>query len=169
MAEKTTYGVKSIKIGDIESDGTMGQVLAALGVTYEGTAKITKAEDESKEFYCEEHDDPIETILKKGGTTIEWAITDFTPATLVKVLGGTVTGVDPDFSWEAPSAAVDIEKSIEIITRKDMKLEFVRCKISASLDISLGKEELGLVRIKATVLAPTAVGVKPYKSTPPSA
>ena len=83
MAEKRTIGLKSIKIGAIGVDGAMGTVLAALGVTDEGSATFTKEADEVKEFFCEESDDPIEMVTKKGKTTVEWAIVDFTPATLV--------------------------------------------------------------------------------------
>ena len=163
MSEKRTFGLKSIKIGEIAADGGMGTSLSVLGVTDEGSATFTKAEDTTKEFFCEESDDPIETVTKKGITSLEWSIVDFSPVTLVKVLGGTVdTTVPATPVWEAPDSAAVIEKSIEFITKTDVKVQIVRAKISASMDWKLGKEAIGVVKIKATVMMPTKAGTKSY-------
>lgn len=158
MSEKRTIGVKSIEIGDIAGDGGMGLTLAALGVTVEGSATLTKEEDAETEFYCEESDDPIETVLKKGKTTLAFAIADFTAATLVKVLGGE----DNAGKWEAPDSAAEIEKSIKVTTKKNMVIEIVRAKIKSSLDINLGKNSLGQVKIVATILTPTKADTPAY-------
>ncbi len=164
MSEKRTFGLKSIKVGDVAVDGGMGTTLAVLGVTDEGSATFTKGEDTSKEFFCEESDDPIETVTKKGITTLEWGIVDVSPATLVKVFGGTVDVTVPAVPvWEPPSSAAVIEKSIEVITKTDVKIEIVRAKISASMDLKLGKEAIGSVKIKATVLTPTKLNTKAYR------
>jgi hypothetical protein len=159
MAEKRSFGLKSIKIGDIAVDGGMGTVLAALAVTSQGTANFAKAEDEVKEFFCEESDDPIELVTKKGRTTLEFSINDVTPATLEKVLGGTVdVSVPASPVWEAPDSAPDLEKSIEVISKKDVKIEIPRARINASIDWKLGTDALATVKIKATVLTPTKDG-----------
>lgn len=155
MAERRTIGLKSIKIGDIAVDGGMSTSLSALGITSEGTAILEQAEPETTEFYSEELDDPIEIVDKLGKTTLKWAITDFTPANMVKVLGGTVNGVAPADTWEAPSVAANIEKSISIETTKGLLIEIVRAKISARINMNLGKKNIGLVEITATVLTPT--------------
>lgn len=161
MAEKRTIGLKSIKIGDIAGDGGMGTVLAALGNTYEGTATLMQDDAEETPFYAEELDDPIEILEKKGNLKVEWAIVDFDPTTLQKVLGGEVTGAAPNQKWEAPSDMPSIEKSIEIITKKNVKFEIVRARIVAKLDVNLSKKEMGLVRISATVMAPTKADTAP--------
>lgn len=159
MAEKRSFGLKSIKIGAVGADGGMGADLAALGVTSEGTAVFSKDEDEVKEFFSEENDDPIEIITKKGKTTLQFGIVDVTPSTLVKVLGGTVdVSVPATPVWKAPATAPSIEKSIEVITKKDVKIEIPRALITASIDWNLGKEALATVKIKATVLTPTKEG-----------
>lgn len=161
MSEKRTIGLKSIKIGDIAVDGGMGTVLAALGITYEGTATLIQDDPEVTEFFAEELDDPIEILEKKGSVKIEFAITDFEPATLAKVLGGLVSGVAPNDKWEAPTDMPSIEKSIEIITKKDVKFEIVRARIVAKLDVNLSKKEMGLVRISATIMVPTKAATAP--------
>lgn len=159
MAEKRTIGLKTVKLGDIEADGGMGQTLAQLGVTYEGTAVLTKEEDEIKEFYCEENDDPIELLTKKGKTYFEFAIVDFQAATLQKVFGGTVDTTDPQHPvWKAPDQAPEIEQSVEIITNNDIKVEIPRGKLATSMDWKLGKEDIGQVKIRVTVMTPTKTG-----------
>jgi hypothetical protein len=156
MAEKRTFGMKSVKMGDV---GAGAMTLLGDGNTLEGTASFTKAEDDEKPFYSEEHDDPIEVIKKKGISTLEFAIVDFTPATLVRVLGGEVNGTTGE--WDAPESAPEIEQEFEVITKKDVKLTLKRAKVNGSIEWPLSREDLGRVKIKATVLAPTD-GSKPY-------
>ncbi len=155
MAEKRTFGLKSVKMGPV--DGT--PELLGDGNTLEGTASFTKAEDEEKPFYAEEHDDPIETIKKKGISTLEFAIVDFTPSTLVRVLGGEVNGTTGE--WDAPESAPEIEQRFEVVTKKNVTLTLKRASVNASVEWPLTREDIGRVKIKATVLAPTD-GSKPY-------
>lgn len=158
MSETRTFGLKSLKMGDVGVDGGMGNSLSLLGdgTTLEGTASFTKEEDAEVPFSSEEADDPFEVILKKGVSTLEFTIVDFTPATLVRVLGGTVNGTD----WEAPDQAPDIEQSVEVITQRNLKLEIPRAKIKARIEWPLSKEDVGRIVVKAIVLKPTLAGVK---------
>jgi hypothetical protein len=168
MAEIMTIGLTHIKMGDVAGDGGMGTSLTVIGDgrTLEGTARLTKAEDERTDFFAEEIDDPIYQSTKKGITTLEWTIVDFTAAELARVMGGT----DNSGTWEAPDSAADIEQSIEVLTKTNLKIELVRCKISGSFDTALGRAELGQVKVIATVLHPSkavpAYQISQY--TPPS-
>lgn len=155
MSELLSIGLTHIKIGAIAGDGGMGTALASVGNTYEGTCTLTQEDSEMTEFYAEEVDDPIEVMSKKGKTILEWAIVDWTPSTLVTVLGGTVDGTGSAAKWSAPSDIPDIEKSIQILTKKDVLIEIPRAKIEGKLDANFSKKEIALVRIKATVLTPT--------------
>lgn len=159
MSEIRTIGVKSIKIGDIMPDGGMGTSLTALGVTYQDSAILEQADPTETEFYAEEQDMPIETSSVPGKTTLKWAIVDLTAATLVKVLGGT----DDSGTWKAPDAAEEIEQSIEIISKKDVKIEIPRAKIQGKLSLGLSKNQIGQVQITATVLQPTKALEPPMK------
>jgi len=158
MAEIISIGLTSLQIGDIAVDGGMGTVLAAVGNTFEGSAVLTQEDGEKTEFFIEESDDPIETITKKGAITLEWAIVDYTPATLASVLGGTVTGVGAAAVWNAAADIPSIEKSIELISKKGVKYQIPRAKIEAKIDVKFSKKEIALVRIKATVMSPTKAG-----------
>lgn len=162
MAEIRTFGIKSIKMGDLEADGGMGATLTILGDgnTLEGSASFTKDEDDEKIFGSEESDDPMEVILKKGVTTLEFAIADFTPATLVRVLGGTVNATSGE--WESPDQAPDIEQSFEIITQRNVQIRMPRVKVKGRIEWPLSKEELGRVVVKGVVMKPTKAGEKSY-------
>ena len=155
MAEEIrTLGITSIKLGTILGTGGMATTLTALGATFEGTATLEQAEATETNFFSEESDTPIETISVPGVITLKWAIVDFTPATLQTVLGGDIATT----KWIVPAAAPTVEKSIEIITRKNLHIEITRAKISARLSMALGKANLGQVMITATVLVPTLAG-----------
>ncbi len=161
--ERITIGLKSLKIGDIESDGGMGLSLAAVGNTFESTAILSQEEGETTDFFVEETDDPVESLSVKGATTLEWAILDMTPDTLVKVMGGTVSGTGDQAVWSGPADIPEIEQSIELISKKNIKYEITRARIQARLDVNFSKKEAGLVRIKAKVLTPTKEGEAPIR------
>ncbi len=164
MAEKRSIGLASLKIGDIESDGGMGTTLETLGVTYKDSCELTQDDPQVTDIECEESDDPVESIETIGARTLKWSIMDYNPQTLVKVLGGTVTGsgteLDP-FVWNAPSTSPSIEKSIELVSKSGVKFQIPRAKIMAKLNAKIVKNGVALIDITAKILTPTKAGVAP--------
>lgn len=154
--EQRTFGLKSVKMGD--DSATLS--LLGDGNTLQGTASFNKAEDEEETFNSEESDDPMETVTTKGQSVLEFAIVDFTPATLVRVMGGEVNATTGE--WEAPDVAPEIEQAFEVITKKDVKLTINRAKVKGSIEWPLTKTDIGRVIIRATVMKPTD-GSKGYK------
>jgi hypothetical protein len=157
MAEIRSIGLVSIKIGDIENDGGMGQTLAALGVTYQDTAELVQDTPEITNIFSEENDDPEEVIESKSPTRVKWSIMNFDPDELAKVLGGT-SGAN---GWEAPVAKDPIEQSIEILTKTDVLIQIPRAKITAKLNMQFRKKGVTLVDIEAVVLVPTKANTPP--------
>lgn len=164
MAEKRSIGLASLKIGDIAVDGGMGTTLAAVGVTYKDSCELMQDDAEVTDIECEENDDPVESIEKLGKRTLKWSIMDYTPDTLVKVLGGTVTGegteLDPKV-WNAPTTSPSLEKSIELISKSGVKFEIPRAKIMAKLNAKVVKNGVALVDVTATILTPTKANTSP--------
>jgi len=158
MGRRISIGLKSIKIGAVESDGGMGTSLEALDGTFQGTASIAQADGETTEFFIEEQDDPIEIVTKQGVITVEFALVDLSPSTLEKVLGGTVAGIGDAATWSAPAEMPTIEQSMEIISSKNVKYEITRARIEGKLDVKLSKKDMAVVQVKATVLTPTKAG-----------
>lgn len=164
MAEKRSIGLASLKIGDIASDGGMGTTLTSLGATYKDSCELIQEDPNVTDIECEESDDPVESIETLGARTLKWSIMDYHPQTLVKVLGGTVTGsgteLDP-YVWNAPTASPAIEKSIELVSKTGIKFQIPRAKIMAKLNAKIVKNGVALVDITAKILTPTKTGVSP--------
>lgn len=160
MSEKRAIGLEYIKVGDIAEDGDMGTVLAALGVTYKDTAELTQADHEETIHESEENDDPEEIITKRGKKTLKWSIMNYDPTTLVKVLGGTVTGVAPNEVWNEPDTTPDIEQSIEYKSKNGVITRIPRSKVVGKLNWKLSQKGVALVDITATIMTPTKAGVK---------
>ena len=160
MSEKRSLGVASIQIGDIAVDGGVATTFASLGVIYKDTASIEQEAGEEIIHDAEELDDPIEIVPVKGKTKIVFGIVDFAPATLVKVLGGTVTGVAPDTKWNAPDAASAIEKSVKVTSKNGVTFTYPRVSLKARISYKLAKSGIAQVLIEGTVLQPTKSGTK---------
>jgi hypothetical protein len=165
MAELYAVGIKSIKVGTIAVDGGMGTSLTSLGSTFEGTASLEQDDPTLTEFFAEETDTAIYQSKKPGLKKFNWAVVDWTPATIVKVLGGTVVGVGDAAIWHTPATEPTIELSVEIITVAGTKYEITRAAISAKMSASLGRSTMGQIPIVATVLAPTKVGESAVRVT----
>lgn len=159
MAEKRILGVEKIEIGDIAVDGDVATIFAALGVTYRDTATFEQEEAEDIEHECEETDDPIEVLAGSKKSTISWGIVDFAPETLVKVLGGTVSGSGETAKWEAPATSEIIEKSVKITPKKGSPITLPRVSLKARIQYNIGKAGIAQVLITGKVLTPTKTGV----------
>ena len=93
--ETRSYGLKSLMIGDIPDDGTMGTVLAALGLTYLDSASLKEADPAVTDIFSEEEDFAVESFQQIGQFMLAFSIMDLylqRPYWLLKV--GTVTTVD---------------------------------------------------------------------------
>ena len=168
MAEKRSIGIKTLKMGAIAVDGGMGTSLALIAKTYRDSAELIQEDPEITDIECEEDDDPVESLEKLGVRTLKFSIMDYDPATLVKVLGGTVTGAgttgDP-YVWNAPTTPPNIEQSIEIESKTGVKFEIVRGKVMAKLNARLVKNGVALVDVTAKILTPTKAETAPLKIT----
>lgn len=148
-------GLTSIKVGDTDS-GDMGSSLAALGKTYQNTARLIFPEQNDVEFYNEEEDDPFQTIQDiTEAKYLEWEIYDFDNANLELLFGGTA-GAGPPKTWAAPSTVPDVEQSIEVLDKNSAKIEIPRAKLTASIDAPLTRNEPARIKIRAKILTPTS-------------
>jgi hypothetical protein len=159
-AKITTLGLSSIKVGNIASDGGMGQTLAALGLTYENTCNMVTEDPTVTEFFSEENDDPVASLSKSGKTTLNFSIMDANVDTLVAVFGGEkkTEGTAPQavtHRWEAPSNVPVIEKSIEVKPITGLRIEIPRASIRGKMNSQFSKNGLFLIDVVCTVLVPT--------------
>lgn len=159
---KLQYGLKSLKMGAIAVDGGMGTSLTDLGGTLEGSATLTTDDGETITINTEESDFAAIQFNTPGETKVVFDILDMTPDNVAKVLGGTVTGTGDAAVYKAPSGSVDIEQSLEIVTKNDFKWQFPRVKVSAKLNATLSKKDVYKVTVTCVVLKPTKEGEAPY-------
>lgn len=163
MAESRLLGVASIKIGTIAADGDVSAAFTSPGNIYKDTAEITQEQDADTEHFCEESDEAFAIVPGSKKTKIKFAVTDFTPAALVALLGGTASGVAPADTWAAPATTDIIEKSIEITPKSGKKITFPRVSIRAMINYKLAKSGIAQVMVEGTVMTPTKAGVASMK------
>jgi len=161
MSEKRIMGVSSIEVGEIAVDGDVSAAFAALGGTYKDTATFEEDDGTDTEHEIEESDDPVEILPGPTKKTITWGIINMDPETLVKVLGGTVTGTGDTAKWNAPRSKPAIYLSVRITDKNGVKVTYPRCFIKAKRTWKVTKTGILQVIIKARVLTPTKDGVAP--------
>lgn len=160
MAEKYLTGLSKIEIGSIAVDGDVSANFESVGQIYKETAKIEQAEGEAIEHEVEDVEDPVILIPSKGRTTFEFAIINFDPDNLVKILGGTATGTAPNKKWEAPDSASILEKSVKITPKSGSPIVIPRASLRSRITYTLSKSGIAQVIVSGTVLQPTKEGVK---------
>ena len=154
MSELRSIGVVGIKMGDIAVGGGMGTSLTDVGKIFKDSAELSQEDSSVTDFESEQDDDPIESVEKLGKKTLKFSITDYTPTTLEKFLGGDATGTAPADSWGSPSTSPELEQSIEITTNK-LVISIARCKVRAKLNMKLGKTSMALIDVVCQILVPT--------------
>lgn len=163
MAEVRTFGLKALRFGEVQADGTFPQASAMeeLVRTKRDSCKVTETETQTTPIYCDQEDDPIE-ILKgqKGEKTIEVDTFDYSPATLKKLKGGTVAQVQiggENFDvWSESTTGEDIYKAVEIETRTGVSFLFPKCLILAKLDTEFKREDISLLKLTIKTMSPGA-------------
>ncbi len=156
-----TRGLNKIEIGNVSDDGTMGDTLATLGYTAEGTCKLVEADGTTTELMAEESDDPIEVITTAGKKTLSFSVMDPDADTLALVLGGTATtnGLTGKTTWVAPATKPSIEQSVKITTTKGFVFSFPRVSLVGKLNAEFTKKNVFMVDIVCTILKPTNTSI----------
>ena len=169
MAEIRAYGLEYIKVGDIGAGGAMGTSLSILGVTYENTAELIQDDPDITEIKSEENIEPEEIFEVEGTKRINWSIMNYDPDEIVKVLGGTSTGTEPNKTWSSPITKEPIELSIEFKTKTGHIVQIARAKITAKLNWTIRKNGVALIEIQGRIMTPTDGTSSPIVVTNPAA
>lgn len=157
----TALGLTKIELADIGADGTLGQY-ETLGLTHEGSCTMVDEDPTTQDFYCEEEDDPVVSISKRGKTTINFSVMNASPETMAKVFGGTTK----DGVWEAPEKMPVIEKAARITPQLGCTFEVPRASLVAKMNGTFSKTGIFLVDIVLTVKKPKKGGRIKMTGTP---
>jgi hypothetical protein len=160
MAGLFSYGVTTIKVGEIANDGGFGTSLAALGKTLEGSCKIQMDDPSTQEFRSEESDIAELSINTQGNFNVEFSIMNPDADAMVAVFGGTATGSPKTYT--PPTQFAIQEKSLELVPRDGMTFKAARVKLVAKINWEASKKNLLLVDIKGTILTPTKTNEPAY-------
>lgn len=166
---KKVYGLTSVLMGAIGSDGGMGTTLTeVLGATVKDTAKLTFTAPTTEDVEIEESDDPFDTITtENGGWQLDMESYNLAAKALSDTMGGTYTAGTsgaPD-TWESPSTNILLERSVRVTTRNGVIIDIPRMKINAAPDFTFAKGSLGRLVVTGKVLKPTKANTSSIKLT----
>jgi hypothetical protein len=163
------FGLTKIEFGEVAGDGGMGTSLTQYADTEKDTVKLTSTDPETKEFLVNEKVDPIKIITTKDSVkTIELGMYDMSGSVLAAFMGGTATAyaAGPPVvhaTYTPPSTTQDIERSIRLTTDTGHIFEVVRGKLSSNFDWAFTRSDLGRLKVKITILAPTKANTDAFK------
>jgi len=155
MAEIRSFGLQTLKMGDVGTSGGMGTSLTEIGKIVRDTCDLVMDDPQMNDIMSEQSDDPEEVITVKGTTTLKFSIMTMDPNVLVRVLGGSVSGTAPNTSWNAPDTAPEIEQSIEITTKTGAKIQIPRAKVIGKINYQFRRNDVLKVDVTCRVLQPT--------------
>ncbi|WP_131535458.1 hypothetical protein [Pedobacter nototheniae] len=169
---KSLKGYKAFRIGAIAADGGMGTALTALGTTVKGSTNATTSEAQTQDFNIEEQSEAFESVVTENpqmSGVLECY--DVTPATAVKVFGGTATttgtGAAKRAVFTPPDVYNPLEVSAEIESKNGAILGVVRMQLLPVWNLSFQDGELGKIVINWKALAPTKAATPAYTLSVP--
>lgn len=168
MAKKKIYGLASVLMGAVGSDGGMGATLVeVLGATVKGTASLIYTPPTIADVEIEEEDTPYDQLITAGG---KWELKMDSHNVSAKTLGDTFggdyvpgTGATPD-SWSGDDMVLK-EGSFRVTTRNGVVLDLPRVKYMAIPTFNFDKTQLGRIALTGTPLKPTKAGTRTIKYT----
>lgn len=85
-------GLVTIKIAPVANDGGMGTELVTIGDTVKDSCVFSEGDPTKQEFFVEEQDDAIESIItQKGIESVSWSTNNLHGRNLSLIFGGTHT------------------------------------------------------------------------------
>jgi len=164
---KVSYGVASIKAGGIDAVTGLPTALTSVGDVYKDTATMNETDGTETNHFAEMKTDPVITITEPGEETVEFSLMDTSADNLLAWIGGTVTTVGVDDTWNKPRDIENIEKSLEITTEDGTVITVNRAKIMAKREHEPTRKGVMLIVVKARILTPLIDGVPPVTVADP--
>ena len=154
MAETKTYGLQMVKTGAVVADGTfpLDAAMTELCKTHKNSCEFTEDDPTITEEFSDQQDDPIHTFLEKGGKTIKFSTFDYTPATLIKLKGGTVLNDE----WSEPVTQTEIVQAMQLVLNSGNSFKFPKVRIIAKFNAKLVKNGLALLEVTVKPLSPAS-------------
>lgn len=156
---KLVYGISKLELGVPTDLATMPAVVTQFAETVKGSFTLAETEATTVDAETEESAAPLDSIIDKEGVLEgNWRTYDYTPAQLVKVKGGEVSGD----KWIAPVTTPDIYNALKITTKAGPVMNVYKAKIWARFTGVISKTGYSEVEVKFKALSP-ASGLAPYE------
>jgi hypothetical protein len=166
---KARIGLKKVEIGDVAGDGGMGTALTEVGATVSDTCLFSTGDPNETDFSIEESTIPFHTETTPGKIVLTWSSYNVEPASLVPVMGGSVTtDASGNSVYSAPNEQTSVEKSVKCTMKDNTVLAVPRGKLFAKLQYNFQRTKLAQVDFTYTVLIPTKANTAPYTITTPA-
>lgn len=161
MAEIRMKGLSGIDIADIPVGGGVPATedWDSVGVTVRDEASLSEDDPTEIEHLSNENDDPEESDISAGKRKLSFNLIDYDPDTLVKYLGGTVSGTGDAKTWNAPAQREKIEKAFRLKSKNGQYITFPRVSFYAKVDYQLGPTGIAKILFVGTVMTPTGSGI----------
>jgi hypothetical protein len=179
MSKIHSIGLAKITVGAVGNNtDSMPTAMEQLGRTFKGSAQLTSDDDTVTDFFVEEEEDPIDSVVsQKGSTKLTFSVAEWDADSLVKIFGGTKkTGTktidgktyNAVESYIAPSEQVQKEMAIRVISLLDVVVDIPRAKVTAKFTWNLARTELAKIDITAKILSPASGGPFTTYKLPPA-
>jgi len=146
-----SLGLSEIRIGVAAADGVMPASLTKIGMTYQGTAKLTQDKAEVTEHFEEGKASPAARLKQKKVPVLTFSIMNPDPQLLADLIGGTVT----NSKWGFDGTEVVTNKAVRIIPEQGLTFDIPNADIEATLNSELSKKGITLVEVTVTPMAVT--------------
>lgn len=100
---------------------------------------VVEGEPEEEALYSHENDSPEDIDITGTGLSIVGSFIKATRAQMVKIMGGSTTGVDPDTKYEHPSKKLVLNKAIKFVCHDGSEVIIPNAKGSVNLNVNVGK------------------------------
>ena len=155
---KTSIKIKKFWYADIASDGDVGTGWVELQIGQREATAQFNGSDADTANYKNVIGNILESSITKGDKTVNFQFADLTPATIAEFIGGTVTDDVNETKVESPeNVNQSIEKSIKILTDKNVLFILPRCSMDAYPMVN--DDDLHYFMVNSVVLKPTKAGV----------
>ena len=153
------YGLKSFKWKALGA-----ATLDSLGKIAADTTKWNGDKASVNHFYAAQNPDyPALSVKDKSGIKkVAFSLMEIDADNLVKVFGGTATGVAPNKSYAATRNEADIHGTCELITETGLKITIPRGHLTANFNWDISRKAVSNIEVEITVELPDLDTDMPY-------
>ncbi|WP_407483789.1 hypothetical protein [Elizabethkingia anophelis] len=146
----TLYGTQVLEFAPVTADGSMPLEAAwtELCKTYRDSFEILDDDPEEADEYGDQQDEPIESFFIAGKTKGKFSAYEYDPATLKKLMGGTVV----DGEWEEGDKKAQ-KIALRLKTDSNHQIAYAVVSFFAKKNLKVKKKEVALIDCTFTALS----------------